>query len=193
VISNGPFYLDSYSPEARIITIKSFEDATYPFDAGRWSEFENINMPKIVKIDVPDHIVRGHEVVIPIQTIDVSQLYYFVNDASGSQADSGILQVQDDHATILFTKEMTNKMAIGGNDLKLYAVSDSVLRPDIYVTSFLTLESDSGALSETKEISQTVTSTKIDHVGMISLAIGLVIVGTILYARRARRIAQQTH
>src|SRR5574340_687983 len=31
VISNGPFYVDSYLPEARTITIKAFDDPTYPF------------------------------------------------------------------------------------------------------------------------------------------------------------------
>jgi peptide/nickel transport system substrate-binding protein len=192
VISNGPFYLESYSPEARTITIKPFEDPTYPFGADKWEEFEDVSMPKIVKIDVPDQIVRGHRIEIPIQTVDASKVYYFVNDASGAQVDDGILEIQDDHTTMVLSEELTGKMAIGGNDLKLYAISDSVLRPDIYTTSFLVLESEPGNLLETKEISETTDDKKTNHVGTVSLVVGVIIIGTILYVRRTRKTRQQT-
>ena len=38
VISNGPFYLDNYSPESRTITINSFDSPGYPFEAGKWKK-----------------------------------------------------------------------------------------------------------------------------------------------------------
>ena len=56
VISNGPFYLERYSPESRTITIKSFVDASYPFQAGHWKDFENVKFPKITKIEIPDTV-----------------------------------------------------------------------------------------------------------------------------------------
>ncbi|WP_410968366.1 hypothetical protein, partial [Salmonella sp. SAL04281] len=59
VISNGPFYLDSYSPEARIITIKTFDDPTYPFGAGYWKKFENIDLAKTNSVDVPTTVSLG--------------------------------------------------------------------------------------------------------------------------------------
>ena len=34
VISNGPFYLESYSPESRTIKVSAFEDDSYPFKKG---------------------------------------------------------------------------------------------------------------------------------------------------------------
>ena len=51
VISNGPFYLESYAPESRTITVKAFEDDSYPFKIGKWSKFENTEFPNIKKID----------------------------------------------------------------------------------------------------------------------------------------------
>ena len=45
VISNGPFYLNNYSPESRTITINSFDSSGYPFDAGKWEKFEQIKFP----------------------------------------------------------------------------------------------------------------------------------------------------
>ena len=50
VISNGPFYLESYIPESRTITVKTFEDDSYPFKIGKWSEFEKTQFPNIKKI-----------------------------------------------------------------------------------------------------------------------------------------------
>ena len=37
VISNGPFYLNAYSPESRTISVSAFEDKSYPFKVGYWS------------------------------------------------------------------------------------------------------------------------------------------------------------
>ena len=38
VISNGPFYLEGYSPDSRSITIKSFDSSGYPLEQGIWKE-----------------------------------------------------------------------------------------------------------------------------------------------------------
>ena len=44
VISNGPFYLESYSPESRTIKVNAFEDDSYPFKKGEWSKFEKVEI-----------------------------------------------------------------------------------------------------------------------------------------------------
>lgn len=187
VIGNGPFYLQSYSPDARTITIKAFDDASYPFAAGHWSKFEHLNIPKITKIDVPSKIVKGEVVEIPIQTTDASQLYYFINNAAGDQVDSGILAVDGNKATITLSAQLTNSMSLGGSDLKLYAVSDSVLRPDIYTTSFLVVPSNDGETSETILTQGNEKIEKSENVGLLSLVIGLIIIGLILYVRKRKK------
>ena len=81
VISNGPFYLDSYSPESRTITIRAFSDESYPFEAGHWQEFEKVKFPKILKVDIPDVIKQGGPISVPITTEDASKIdYFFTNN-----------------------------------------------------------------------------------------------------------------
>ena len=50
IISNGPFYLDRYSPESRTIVVKSFDYGDYPLEPGKWSDFEHIAFPNITSI-----------------------------------------------------------------------------------------------------------------------------------------------
>jgi peptide/nickel transport system substrate-binding protein len=187
VISNGPFYLEGYSPDARTITIRAFDDPSYPFVAGHWSKFEHVNLPKITKIDVPDEIVKGKAVEIPIRTTDASQIYYFINDAAGDQVDSGILTIQDDRTQITLSDQITNNLGLGGNDLKMYAISDSVLRPDIYTTSFLAVASDGDTISETIMTQGTEKTQKTENIGMFSIIIGAIIIGIIVYVRKSRK------
>lgn len=37
VISNGPFYLDTYSPDTQTLEAKAFDDPSYPLGPGHWS------------------------------------------------------------------------------------------------------------------------------------------------------------
>ncbi len=187
VISNGPFYLEGYSPDARTITIRAFDDISYPFAAGYWSKFEHVNLPKITKIDVPDEVVKGNTVEIPIQTTDATQLYYFINNAAGDQVDSGILVIQDDKTRITLSDQLTNNLGLGGNDLKLYVISDSVLRPDIYATSFLAVASDGGESSETIMSQGIEKIQKTENVGLLSIIIGAIIIAIIMYVRKSRK------
>lgn len=60
-IGNGPYYIDTFNPSGGIVILKKFNDATYPYDAGYFSSFEdpqNINInkmtiPKFIKIGSP--------------------------------------------------------------------------------------------------------------------------------------------
>ena len=144
VISNGPFYLERYSPESRTITIKSFDDASYPFQAGHWQDFENVKFPKITKIEIPDTVHKGSKLSIPITTEDASKIHYFLTNSEGVTIASGIESVNGKISELTFSEDQTLKLSDGANDLKIFAISDSVLRPDVYSQGFL-------ALSETSE------------------------------------------
>ncbi|HSD04833.1 MAG TPA: hypothetical protein VLB45_03665, partial [Nitrosopumilaceae archaeon] len=137
IISNGPFYLESYSPEARTITIRSFDDPTYPFEAGHWKEFENVNLAKINNAEVPSVVSVGEKITISVSTSENSSLYYYFTNADGKVVDSGMEKSFDGKIDIILSEEETTLFSIGANDLMLFAVSDSALRPDIFQTSFL--------------------------------------------------------
>ena len=140
VISNGPFYLDSYSPESRTITVLGFEDDSYPFRAGSWSEFEKTEFPKITKVAIPNLIQKNTELNIQINTIQTDSILYFLNNNKGELVSSETIQVEGDSTVIVISKEFTKNLGIGGNDLKVFAISNSVLKPDFYSTSFLVTE-----------------------------------------------------
>jgi peptide/nickel transport system substrate-binding protein len=185
VISNGPFYLESYSPEARIITIKAFDDPLYPFGSGHWSEFENLHLPKITQVTIPDNIVPGQREEIPISTTDASVLYYFVTNSYGEQVDSGVLDVRNGVASLALSEETTLSLAYGVVDFKLYAISDSVLRPDIYSTSSLVVEPQT-ILEESVFAADEVQ--RGSNVGVLAAVSGALIIASILYVRRRRKM-----
>ena len=190
IISNGPFYLDNYSPESRTITIKSFDSDGYPFESGKWGEFEQIKFPKITDIIISDVVNLGNSFTIQVQTEDSSKIHYFVSNSRGETVSSGINSIHNNLSEIMITEEDASNLNVGANTLKIFASSDEVLRPDTYTTSFLVVEGQDSlpdvpilqAEGETEETS---------HVGMVSLIIGAVIVGIIISIRRKRK--KKTH
>jgi len=137
VISNGPFYLESYAPESRTITVKAFEDDTYPFKIGKWSEFENIQFPTIKKIDLKKVIMKGDELKIGIKTVNSDSILYFLTNNEGELIESKNLKVNHDDMSINIPVEKTEKLGIGANNIKIFAMSNSVLKPDYYESSFI--------------------------------------------------------
>ena len=186
IISNGPFYLDNYSPESRTITIKSFDSDGYPFESGKWGEFEQIKFPKITDIMISDVVNLGNSFTIQVQAEDSSKIHYFVSNSRGETVSSGINSIHNNLSEIMITEEDASNLNVGANTLKIFASSDEVLRPDTYTTSFLVVEGQDAlpvvpilqAEGETEETS---------HVGMVSLIIGAVIVGIIISIRRKRK------
>jgi peptide/nickel transport system substrate-binding protein len=186
VISNGPFYLKSYSPESRTITINAFADESYPFGAGFWEEFEKIKFPKITKVEMPDVVKKGNILNIPVYTEDASKIDYFFTNSQGKSVAFGSQSIDSGKTNLILTEEQTSQFGIGANDLKLFAVSESVLRPDIYSASFL-------ATSEIIELPDiTITELqsdeeKNDYTSIAAIIAGIIIVGSILYIRRNRK------
>jgi peptide/nickel transport system substrate-binding protein len=189
VISNGPFYLERYSPESRTITIKSFVDASYPFKAGHWKDFENVKFPKITKIEIPDTVNKGRILSIPIITEDASKIHYFLTNSEGITIASGIESVNGKISELTFSEEQTMKLSDGANDLKIFAISDSVLRPDVYSQGFLAL-ADTAELPKVSTMESIENIEKYDYFGIIAIVIGVIIVSTIMYFRRARKRSQ---
>jgi peptide/nickel transport system substrate-binding protein len=148
VISNGPFYLDNYSPEARTITIKAFDDPSYPFPTGYWKKFENVDVAKINRVDVPTAVSLGKELAIPISVTPGSTVYYYFLNADGKMVDYGTLQSDTGNITITLSKEKTSLLSLGANDFKIFAVSESALKPDIFHTSFLGIQGENQTIPE---------------------------------------------
>ncbi len=186
VISNGPFYLKSYSPESRTITTMAFDDDSYPFEAGHWEEFEKIKFPKIVEVEIPDILNQGSVLEIPIVTEDASKIDYFFTNNQGESVATGTKFLDESRTTLTLSEDQTSKFGIGANDLKLFAVSDEVLRPDIYSVSFL-VTSASDELPQVAISDVQTQEQDSEFTSIISIILGVIIVGIILYYRQARK------
>jgi len=95
---------------------------------------------------------------------------------------TGIEKVDENPTVLNLSKETTNQLLVGANDLKIFAISDSVLRPDIFRTSFLVVENQgqelpSTTISEPKNISVQ------SNNGYIIIIGGFIILGIILYVK----------
>ncbi len=188
VISNGPFYLDNYSPEARTITLRTFDDDSYPYNSGYWNKFESVKLPQIVSIDIPTKIISGEQIRIPFKTQNSNLMYYFLSDSSGIEVSRGIIPIKSDVGEILLDSNTTKIMQNGGHDIKVYAISDTVLKPDIYMTSFYVTDKPSNTeIVETIPYSQNKTQ---NNYGIILVLIGAIIVGIIIYFRKSNRLSK---
>jgi len=189
VISNGPFYLQSYSPESRTITIRAFADESYPFEPGHWKEFENVKFPKIVQVDIPDVIKQGTILSVPIITKDASKIDYFFTNNQGESVASGTQMLDSERTILTLTQEQTDKFGIGANELKVFAVSESVLRPDIHSVSFLVTKDSTELPGIPLSDIQSVEDDN-DFPSIAAIVLGIIIVGSILYLRRLRKKSQ---
>ena len=150
VISNGPFYLNAYSPESRTITVSAFEDESYPFKVGYWSDFENTAFPKITKVEIPNLIQKEKELTVSLETSQTDSILYFLNNNNGDLVSSETIKVKETPTEIKISGEYTKELGIGANDLKIFAISNTVLKPDFYSTSFLVTDDQ----NQLPEISQ---------------------------------------
>ncbi len=142
VISNGPFYLDSYSPETRTITVKEFVDPTYPIKSGHWKIFEDVNLPKIENVSVPTIVNIGKELKIPVSVTPGSTIYYYFINSQGKVIDHGNQTSGSDLLNITISGQRTKTFDPGSNDLELFAISESAYKPDIYHTSFVAINGE---------------------------------------------------
>ena len=135
VISNGPYMMKGYSPESRIITIQEYADESYPFAADKWSEFESVSVPKIDSIDVPPTVTHGEDLAVSVSVWDADSIKYFVSDADGV-ALAGEVRAEAGDTRITFD---TSPLAGGAVTVKIFALSETVLRPASHSADFFVL------------------------------------------------------
>lgn len=180
IISNGPFYLKAYSPESRTITVNAFDDESYPFRAGHWSEFENTKFPKITNIQLANIVEKGKEFTIDIGTSETDSILYFLSSNTGKLISSEKIPTDGDSTQIRISKELSQELGIGANDLKVFAISDSVLKPDFLGTSFLVVDKENKLPEISQEEFQFIDREEIllwiiiPIIGIIIIALGLI-------------------
>jgi peptide/nickel transport system substrate-binding protein len=145
IISNGAFYLDNFNVAGGTITINAFRDASYPFDAGQWSNYETPRLADITSVDVPRIVSIGQPTPVKVNVAVASEpssnvtVNYFVSNKDGTVVATGQAQQQGSPGqfNIDLTSEMTAKLSPGPNTIRIFAVSNEALRPDISASTIL--------------------------------------------------------
>jgi peptide/nickel transport system substrate-binding protein len=140
VISNGPFYLESYAPESRTIKVMAFDDDSYPFKKGEWERFEKTDFPSIKKIEMREIIQKGEEFALTIETSNADSIMYFLTDGKGKKITSKVQNIEESTTIINIPSEESNQLSVGSSGIKIFAISNSVLKPDFYESSFIVTE-----------------------------------------------------
>lgn len=187
VISNGPFYLDGYTPESRLITIRAFDDASYPFEAGHWADFEKVKLPTILSVQIPEIVRIGEHLSIPVVTRDATTIHYFVTNSAGEQILAGTDDITNNRFDLDVSGATSAMLLEGANDIKIFVVSEEVLRPDIYTTSFLALRG--GVMPPDIPLDELESTTTGDYEYAIYLIVGIgAITASIVYIARRKRL-----
>ena len=142
VISNGPFYLESYSPESRTIKVVAFNDSSYPFKIGEWSKFEKAEFPSIKKVQMKKIMQKGDELSVAVNVENSDSILYFLTNSEGKKIKSETLEVTGNDTIINIPSEITQDLGIGANNIKIFAISNTVLKPDFYESSFLVTDTN---------------------------------------------------
>ena len=183
VISNGPFYLETYSPESRTIQVKAFEDNSYPFEVGTWSKFENMQFPSIKKINIQKIIQQGETTEISVETEGVTSLLYFILDSEGQIQISEESEINENRLNINLTSDITKKLQLGTNQIKIFGISNSVLKPDIYETNFI-ITKEKSEIPKTEINIQNIESEINYDVLVIGITITVIIIGIIIFLKK---------
>ena len=85
-------------------------------------------------------IQRGEEFKIGIETENADQILYFLTNSEGKAVSSERLKIESDGIVIDLPLEKTQNFGIGANNIKIFAISDLVLKPDFYESSFMVTE-----------------------------------------------------
>jgi len=159
VVSNGPFYLDSYNPEGGVITIKAFRDSSYPFEKGHWSVYEYPKIAALDKIQAPQFATIGKPLKIVLNVSENGRptsdalVNYFISDWRGRVILSGTAEPQlaptavdeaSDHLKgsyeINLNSSATAKFPFGPNLIKIFATGKEAFRPDLYTRTILAVK-----------------------------------------------------
>jgi peptide/nickel transport system substrate-binding protein len=82
-------------------------------------------------------IQNGESSDILIETENTDSILYFLMDSKGKIQVSEKLNVKENKVIIKITSEITKNIQPGANSIKVFAISNSVLKPDFYESSFL--------------------------------------------------------
>ena len=151
VISQGPFYLQSFDAAGESLVMKAFEDPTYPFPPGKWV-FGIFVKPVMERVFAPPVNVGAEaSIIVDISKIsvpyNVSLLYMVVDPATGETLYRGeATEVMPYRFEIVLSPDLTSELGPGTFELDLMLYSPEMALLDYRIEFFTIL--GGGALEQ---------------------------------------------
>ena len=146
VISNGPFYLDSFNPGGQTATIKAFRDNSYPFEQNHWSsKFGNPMLASIENVDTQGSLNIGQSKTIQVfvnvgnKPSNDAQVKYFIVTDKGviAKGEANPSKDKPGQFAISLNSDKTSQFSPGASTLKIFAISNKAYKPVFYSTPLL--------------------------------------------------------
>ena len=77
-----------------------------------------------------------------LNTSNSDSILYFLTNSQGEFVTSNHIKNISKETTIKLSSEEIMNLDLGANNIKIFAISDSVLKPDFYETSFILSSSE---------------------------------------------------
>jgi len=145
-VGNGPFYIESVDPTAKIVVIKAFRE--YADRADKWAGFGEPKLPE-TSISGPSAVVQGlrSEFTVeinykgkPYRTDELEFVKYIMIDPSGKVATVGTATpIADGQWKIILSSEDTSLLPTGSNKIEVVVSSKLVSIPGRAESLFTTM------------------------------------------------------
>ena len=132
-VDNGPFMLVSHDDEAGKAVLAAFQDPSYPYPQGVWSQFGVAAFPKVVGMATPT-LVAGEPYSFGAFTTNADTLRYFLSYETGGLVYSGQTAASGEDAPSV-PAEATEGVSDCQLALRVFALSESVVIPDVRKTT----------------------------------------------------------
>lgn len=127
-VGHGPYYLTSFEREDGFATLAAFDDPTYPYEQGVWSQFTAPLLPSIASVHTPE-LIPGEEYTINVFSQHTSELIYFVSRPGVASYSDTIENIG--FFPIHLSADETEKLGCTVS-LRIFAYSDVTLVPDVH-------------------------------------------------------------
>ncbi len=98
--------------------------------------------PNIKRVDIDKIVQQGEKIEVIVNTDNADSILYFIINSKEKIQFTKELKINENKAAINITSKESEKLQVGANSIKIFAISNSVLKPDFYESSFLVSETN---------------------------------------------------
>jgi len=152
-ISQGPFYIDSFDPDAQIAVLKAFRDPTYPFHPGDWF-FGTPIKTKVLSINTRPLVVgQNFTMTVSVSgTGTITVKWMLVDPATNKVLLKGEAEPSAGAFVITIPESFTEQLTpYYTYNLVVIAYSDQVAMPDVETASITTYPHTEQELQQLQE------------------------------------------